>query len=212
MGALAGGPFEDLALAADRNPPVLHPRSRDGRDAPRIEKHPAYVALERTAFERFGLAAMSHRAGVFGAEAPLHPLVKYGLTFLLVQAEFGLCCPLSMTDALTRTLRKFGDPELVARHLPALTSQDLETLAHGAMFMTEQQAGSDVGAVETTARRENGEWVLTGDKWFCSNPDSDLAMVLARPEEGVEGTPGLSLYLVPATLPDGTPNLGASCS
>ncbi|RAG12403.1 hypothetical protein DN579_31165, partial [Burkholderia multivorans] len=42
---------------------------------------------------------------------PLHglaapPLVKYALTFLFVQAEFGLCCPVSMTDSLTRTLRR----------------------------------------------------------------------------------------------------------
>jgi len=206
MGALAGGPLEDLALAADRHPPKLHVRTRDGRDEDRIEKHPGYVELERVAFERFGLAAMSHRAGVFGADAPLHPLVKYGLTFLLVQAEFGLCCPLSMTDSLTRTLRKFGDPELVARHVPALTSQSLDTLAQGAMFMTEQIAGSDVGAVETEAVRDGERWRLTGEKWFCSNPDAALAMVLARPEGAPPGTRGLSLFLLPRTLPDGARN------
>jgi acyl-CoA dehydrogenase len=206
MGALAGGPLEELALAADKNPPKLHLRTRDGRDEERIEKHPAYVELERVAFERFGLAAMSHRAGVFGAPGPLPPLVKYGLTFLMVQAEFGLCCPLSMTDSLTRTLRRFGDPDLVARHLPALTSQSLETLAQGAMFMTEQIAGSDVGAVETEARRDGERWRLSGDKWFCSNPDAALAMVLARPEGGAPGTRGLSLFLVPRRRADGTPN------
>ncbi|MEK9673901.1 MAG: hypothetical protein VW268_15595 [Rhodospirillaceae bacterium] len=60
--------------------------------------------MERVAFGDFGLAAMSHRAGVFGADAKLPPLVTHALVYLFVQAEFGLCCPLSMTDALTRTL------------------------------------------------------------------------------------------------------------
>jgi acyl-CoA dehydrogenase len=53
---------------------------------------------------------MSHRAGVLGWPQPMPPAAKYALTYLFVQAEFGLCCPLSMTDSLTRTLRKFGEP------------------------------------------------------------------------------------------------------
>lgn len=143
---------------------------------------------------------------MLGADAPLPPIVKYGLTYLFVQAEFGLCCPLSMTDSLTRTLRKFGKPELVARYIDGLTSQDMDALTQGAMFMTEQIAGSDVGAIETTARFEDGEWRLYGDKWFCSNPDAGLAMVLARPEGGESGTKGLSLFLLPRHRPDGSKN------
>ncbi len=206
MGALAGGELERLALEADRNPPVLHIRARNGADHERIEKHPDYRALEQVAFGDFGLAAMSHRAGVFGENAPLPPIVKYGLTYLFVQAEFGLCCPLSMTDSLTRTLRKFGAPELVARYIDGLTAQEMDDLTQGAMFMTEQIAGSDVGAIETTARFEDGEWRLYGDKWFCSNPDAGLAMVLARPEGGDGGTRGLSLFLLPRHRPDGSKN------
>ncbi len=67
---------------------------------------------------------MSHRGGVLGWKEPLPPIAKYALTYLFVQAEFGVCCPLSMTDALTRTIRKFADPALVARYLPGLTSQE----------------------------------------------------------------------------------------
>ncbi|WP_102226582.1 acyl-CoA dehydrogenase family protein [Acidimangrovimonas sediminis] len=211
MGALTGGRLEQLALRADKNPPVLHIRARNGADEERIEKHPAYEALEQVAFGEFGLAAMSHRGGVFGAEEKLPPLVKYALVYLFVQAEFGLCCPLSMTDSLTRTLVKFGSPELVARYLDRLTSQDMDSLFQGAMFMTEQIAGSDVGAIETVARQEDGTWRLYGDKWFCSNPDAALAMVLARPEGGGDGTggagtKGLSLFLLPRHLADGRRN------
>ena len=206
MGALAGGALEELALTADKNPPTLHIRARNGADLERIEKHPAYVELEKVAYGEFGLAAMSHRAGVFGAEDKLPPLVKYALVYLFVQAEFGLCCPLSMTDSLTRTLVKFGDKELIDRYFDQLTSQDMDQLFQGAMFMTEQMAGSDVGAIDTVARQEGGEWKLYGDKWFCSNPDAALAMVLARPEGAGDGTKALSLFLLPRHLPDGTKN------
>jgi len=206
MGELVGDRLEELALAADKNPPVLSIRARNGAPHEVVHKHPAYVELERYAFGEFGLAAMSHRGGVFGVDHKLPPLVKYALVYLFVQAEFGLCCPLSMTDSLTRTLVKFGSRELVDRYFAQLTSQDMDTLYQGAMFMTEQVAGSDVGAIGTTARLENGEWRLHGDKWFCSNPDAALSMVLARPEGGNQGTKGLSLFLLPRHLPDGRKN------
>ncbi|MBR9763357.1 MAG: DNA alkylation response protein [Rhodobacteraceae bacterium] len=206
MGALVGDELEGLALSADRNPPILSIRSRNGASVENITKHPDFRELERYAFSEFGLAAMSHRGGVFGAPEKLPPFVKYALVYLFVQSEFGLCCPLSMTDSLTRTLVKFGEPGLVARYFDQLTSQDMGELFQGAMFMTEQAAGSDVGAIDTTARLEDGNWKLFGDKWFCSNPDAALAMVLARPEGGDAGTRGLSLFLLPRHLPDGSRN------
>ena len=208
LGALAGSRLDDLAGAADRNPPKLHHRDRTGADRQSIEKHPAYEEMERLAFGEYGLAAMSHRPGVFGWPQALPPAAKYAISYLFVQAEFGLCCPVSMTDALARTLAKFGSAELIARYLPGLTATDMDVHLQGAMFMTEQAAGSDVGATATIARPAamGGHWLLEGDKWFCSNADADLALVLARPEGGAAGTRGLSLFLLPRQLPDGTPN------
>ena len=107
---------------------------------------------------------------------------------------------------LFRSIRKFADPALVARYLPGLTSQDLDSLMQGAMFMTEQHAGSDVGSISTSAKLDDGEWRLYGDKWFCSNADAALALVLARPEGAPAGTQGLSLFLLPRSLSDGSPN------
>ncbi len=206
LGALAGGHLDDLAATADRNPPTLSVRRRTGQDASDIHKHPAYVEMERLAYSAFGLAALSHRPGVLGWPAPMPPAAKYALTYLFVQAEFGLCCPVSMTDSLTRTLRKFGAPELVERYFARLTSLDFDTLAQGAMFMTEQGAGSDVAATATRAEPSNeASWRLWGDKWFCSNADADLAMVLAR-SEPTPGLAGISLFLLPKVRPDGTPN------
>jgi alkylation response protein AidB-like acyl-CoA dehydrogenase len=207
LGKLAGAELDELAGIADRNPPTLQHRSRSGLDEQRIIKHPAYVQMERVALSEFGLGAMSHREETLGWRGPMPPIVKYVLTYLFVQSEFGLCCPVSMTDSLTRTLRKFGSAELVARYLPRLTSLDFDELAQGAMFMTEQAAGSDIAATATLARpAENGSWTLHGDKWFCSNPDADLAMVLARTEDAAPGMKGVSLFLLPRRLDDGSAN------
>ena len=90
--------------------------------------------------------------------------------------------------------------------LPQVTSQDFDTLRQGAMFMTEQGAGSDVSATEVTAEpQEDGTWRLYGDKWFCSNPDAGFAMVLAR-SEPQPGLRGVSLFLLPRDLPGGEHN------
>ncbi len=214
LGAMAGGVLDTWAQTADKNPPELLHRTRTGLDGQRIVKHPAYVELEKVAFSRFGLAAASHRAGVLGWPAPLPPIAKYAFTYLYVQAEFGVCCPLSMTDSLTRTLRKFAAPELVNKYLAQLTTQDFDQLLQGAMFMTEQGAGSDVAATEARAvpvtgagpGGAEGAYHLYGDKWFCSNADAGLAMVLARPEGAPAGMKGLSLFLLPRTLDDGSAN------
>ncbi|MDF0605575.1 acyl-CoA dehydrogenase family protein [Neisseriaceae bacterium TC5R-5] len=205
LGQRICGELDTLAQSADRNPPILHVRTRRAEALDYIEKHPDFIALEKVAYAELGLASLSHVA-----DGP-PPLLKYALTYLFVQAEFGLCCPVSMTDSLTRTLCKFGSPELIARYLPHLSSREFDKLYQGAMFMTEQKAGSDVGQIETRARHSeypdgSHRWQLFGDKWFCSNPDADLAMVLARPEGAPDGIAGLGLFLLPKTLPNGQRN------
>src|SRR6201991_3247457 len=56
------------------------------------------------------------------------------------------------------------------------------------------------------AWRENGEWRLTGDKWFCSHTDADVALLLARPQGAPPGTKGLALFALPRRLKDGRRN------
>jgi acyl-CoA dehydrogenase len=206
LGELAGGHLDELANTADKNPPTLTLRRRTGEDCAIVEKHPAFVQMERLAYSEFGLAAMSHRGGVLGWPEPMPPAAKYAILYLFIQAEFGLACPVSMTDSLTRTLKRFGEPALVERFIGRLTTLDFDDLSQGAMFMTEQGAGSDIAATATIAEPQaDGTWRLTGDKWFCSNPDADLAMVLAR-SGAEEGHRGISLFLLPRTKADGCPN------
>jgi alkylation response protein AidB-like acyl-CoA dehydrogenase len=87
-----------------------------------------------------------------------------------------------------------------------MLSADLSTLWKGTQFITEKAGGSDVGAIETVARQEGGEWRLYGDKWFCSHTDADVALMLARPEGAPSGTRGLALFALPRRLEDGSRN------
>ena len=207
MGAVAGDELDALAAEADRHPPTLRPYDERGRRVDEVVFHPAYRAMERLAFERFALAAMSHRDGALGWPGRVPHVVKYALSYLFAQSEFGLLCPVNMTDSTVRMLSRFGSNELRSRYLLRLTAMTLEDLWQGTQWMTEKTGGSDVGALTTLARRDaDGTWRLWGDKWFASNASADVALTLARPEGAPAGTRGLGLFLVPRHLPDGARN------
>src|SRR3954471_5382333 len=206
LGALAGCRLDELARIADKNPPLLHARDRFGRDEDWIEYHPAYREMERIAFGDFQFHAMSHRGGALGSSQPLPAVAKYAFQYLFVQAEFGLMCPISVTDTSIHLIRKFASAELRDYLLPKMLSGELATLWKGTQFMTERAGGSDVGAIETVARLQDGVWRLTGEKWFCSHADADVALLLARPEGAPPGTKGLALFALPRRQKDGRRN------
>ncbi len=206
LGQLAGGRLDELARIADRHPPVLHPRDRFGRDEDWIEYHPAYREIEAIAFGDFQFQAMSHRPGVLGMDVALPPVAKYAFQYLFVQAEFGLMCPISVTDTSIHLIRRFASPELRSYLLPRMLSADLASLWKGTQFITEKAGGSDIGAIETIAHDEGGVWRLYGEKWFCSHADADVALILARPEGAPGGTRGLALFALPRRLADGRRN------
>lgn len=206
LGQLAGGRLDELAAIAERHKPVLHPRDRFGRDEEWIEHHPAYHEMERIAFEQFGLHAMSHVPGVLGWPAPVPPIAKYAFTYLFVQAEFGLMCPISLTDTGLHMMRRFGSDELKRKFADRVVLQDRERMLRCSQFMTEKAGGSDVGLVETVAIPDGAHWRLYGEKWFCSHADADVALLLARPEGRPAGTGGLGMFLMPKTLDDGSRN------
>jgi len=206
LGELAGGRLHDLSETAERHPPELHLRDRQGRDEEWIEYHPTYREMEQIAFGRFGMHAMTHRAGVLNWPAPMPSIAKYVFHYLFAQAEFGLLCPVNLTDSSSELVRRFGSEELRARYLDAMWSQDLGRLHRCAQFMTEKAGGSDVGAGDLKAVHEGDHWRLWGEKWFCSNVDAELAVLLARPDGAAAGGRGLGLFLMPKTLPDNSRN------
>jgi acyl-CoA dehydrogenase len=206
LGALAGGRLDELAKVADKHPPVLNPRDRFGRDEDWIDYHSSYREMETIAFGDFQFHAMSHRAGTLGMDRPLPAVAKYALQYLFVQAEFGLMCPISVTDTSIHLIRRFASQELKDYLLPKMLSGDVATMWKGTQFMTERAGGSDVGAIETVARYQDGEWRLSGDKWFCSHADADVALLLARPQGAASGTRGLALFALPRRLKNGRRN------
>ncbi|MGD9941629.1 MAG: acyl-CoA dehydrogenase family protein [Burkholderiaceae bacterium] len=205
LGEAAGGWLDELASVADRNPPVLRPRDRFGRDTNDVDYHPAYKQMERFAFGQLGLAAMSHKPGLFGWSAPVPPVIKYAFTYLFSQAEFGLLCPINGTDAAAQMIRRHGDERLQQR-MQGMLSQDMNELAKVGHFMTEKHGGSDLGGIETRAERDGEHWRLYGEKWFCSAIDADFILVLARPDGAAAGSRGLGMFVVPRLLDGGAPN------
>jgi len=206
LGELAGGRLDECGRMADRHGPVLHPRDKFGRDVQTIEYHPAYRELENAAFGEFGIHAMSHRKGILGWPEVYPVTAKHAFTFLFNQCEFGMGCPINVTDGAAKLLSRFGDEALKAKYLDGLTQTDMSRLTQGGQFMTEKEGGSDVGSLTSRAVREGDHWRLYGEKWFCSNADAKVVMLLARPEGAGPGTRGVGLFLMPRVLDDGTQN------
>src|SRR3979411_2869480 len=203
LGALAGGHLDECARLADRHVPVLRQRDRFGRDTQSIECHPAYHELERAAFGEFGIHAMSLREGILGWPEKYPVVAKHAFTFLFTQAASGLGCPINVTDGCAKLLSRFGDEALKAKYLDGLTQTDMNKLTQGGQFMTEKEGGSDVGKLTTSAVQDGDRWVLSGEKWFCSNADAEVVMLLARPQGAVGGPRGVGLFLMPRGLDHG---------
>ena len=206
LGGLAGGRLDECARLADRHTPILHQRDKFGRDVQTIEYHPAYRELEDAAFGRFGIHALSHRKGIMGWDGVYPAAAKHAFTYLFNQTEFGMGCPINVTDGSAMLLSRYGSDDLKAKYLDGLTTTDMSRLTQGAQFMTEKEGGSDVGSLTTVARHVDGQWRLYGEKWFCSNADGKVATLLARPEGAGAGTRGLALFLMPRFLDDGSQN------
>jgi putative acyl-CoA dehydrogenase len=195
FGEVVGGEPLRLGAVADRNPPLLRTHDRFGHRVDEIEFHPAWTELLRLGI-RAEIPSLPWRDGRPGSH-----VVRGALLMLLSQAEAGVACPLSMTYASIPTLRQ--SPELAAVWEPALTDSDPARAALCGMGMTEKQGGSDVRANTTQAEpAEDGVYALTGHKWFCSHPACDAFLVLAH------APGGLSCFLLPRILPDGSRNAG----
>ncbi len=198
---LSGEPLEWGRLA-NENPPRLRTHDRFGNRIDEVEFHPAWHWLLKTSVEH-GLHALSWREPRAGAQ-----VARATLFYLMAQVEAGHGCPISMTHAAVPVLR--AQPELAAVWQPLLTAlvydpglkpAEEKRGALCGMAMTERQGGSDVRANLTAARAVgDGEYELTGHKWFCSAPMCDAFLVLAQ------AGGGLSCFLVPRVLPDGTRN------
>ncbi|MGH2493713.1 MAG: isovaleryl-CoA dehydrogenase [Ktedonobacteraceae bacterium] len=206
LGSIAGSE-EAIQWSFDANTvtPVLHTFDRTGQRIDEVTFHPAWHNLMRTSINA-GAHSLSWRE-----ERPGRHVARAAVFYVSSQMEGGHCCPLSMTHAAVSVLR--GQPHLAATWEPLLTSliyepglrplQEKQGILCG-MGMTEKQGGSDVRANTTRAVPSSSEgehvYLLTGHKWFCSAPMCDMFLVLAQ------APGGLTCFLLPRMLPDGTRN------
>ncbi len=202
VGAISGArQTQRWGELANRNRPILRTHDRYGHRVDEVEYDPAYHELMRTAVEH-GL-----HAAPWADERPGAHVVRAAKTSVWT-AEPGHMCPISMTYAVVPALR--CNPELAAVYEPLLTSRHYDAELKvpstklgitAGMSMTEKQGGSDVRAGTSQATpNADGTVSLTGHKWFTSAPMCDVFLVLAQ------APGGLSCFLLPRVLPDGSRN------
>ncbi|MFE5506271.1 acyl-CoA dehydrogenase family protein [Amycolatopsis japonica] len=203
LGRLAGSEqAQEWGRLVNENEPVLRTHDRVGNRIDEVEFHPYWHELMDVAVS-YGLHAAPWRDPRPGAHA-----ARAAKMYVWGQVDAGHTCPISMTYAAVPALR--FNPELSARYEPLLAATEYDFglrepsskrgLIAG-MSMTEKQGGSDVRANTTTARPlGDGSYVIVGHKWFTSAPMSDMFLTLAQ------APGGLSCFLLPRVLPDGSRN------
>ena len=194
----------DWGVQANRVPPVLETHDRYGRRIDEVTFHPAYHELMSLGLEA-GLASAAWDGTANGH------VLHAAILFLTGQADSGTSCPMTMTYASVPALAvepAVGAPWIEkirgGRYDPAFRPAPDKAGVTIGMAMTEKQGGSDVRANTTRAEPtgEDGWYRLTGHKWFCSAPMSDAFLTLAQ------APGGLTCFLLPRWLPDGTRNGG----
>ncbi|MCJ0906829.1 acyl-CoA dehydrogenase family protein [Rhodococcus sp. ARC_M6] len=203
LGILAGTEkVQDWGRLANENPPILKPYDRFGHRIDDIEFHPAWHDLMSTAVANglHGSPWSDDRAGSHVARA-----AKF---YVWSNVEAGHTCPISATYAAIPALR--DTPELADTYEALLSNRLYEPGLKAplskagllaTMSMTEKQGGSDIRANTTRATRQfDGSYLIVGHKWFTSATMADLYLALAQTDSGV------TCFLVPRVLPDGTHN------
>jgi len=191
-GQFVGHTLADNADLVDRHSPQLHTFDDRGEVQNEVEYHPAQFETERRTYEEFRLTHDAFHAPP-GRDDPvglLHPLTMQSLVCF---ADVGFACASSMTTGAAVVLEKFAGAGAgagsgagadadgtLADYFECLTTDDSDDHVEGAMFLTEKQGGSDVGANETRAEpQEDGTYELHGEKWFFSRGQRRIYSSLA---------------------------------
>ena len=189
---------------ANRYPPELRTHDRYGNRVDQVDFHPSWHSLLD-----LGIGHGVHSLAWEDDAPEASHVVRAAMAFMAWQIEAGHACPVSMTHWVVPVLRTTSDmagewvPRLLARNYdPRFLPAAEKTGALMGMGMTEKQGGSDVRSNTTVAApiRGEGEYLLTGHKWFTSAPMCDAFLVLAQ------APGGLSCFLLPRFTPDGQVN------
>ncbi len=165
---------------------------------------PAHVKNGYERLRAAGLVAFGVQERFGGFELPAS--IANIILQMIARADAALMTVMGLQAGVAEDIQKYAPEELAQRYLPRFVTGEVQ----GAMDLTEPQAGSDLGSITTRAREENGRFFLDGQKIFITNGGAEVHLVLARDDATFEQskgtTKGLSLYLCPRTLPDGSVN------
>ena len=211
---LGSSAMQEQGRLANAYPPIFRPFDRAGRRIDEVEFHPAWHALMAR------LIGEGVHADPWVQPGPGAQVARAAKYFLFSQVENGTQCPTTMTYAVVPVMQKFAAavPAVAQDWLPKILSRAYDPASAPVaakrgvllgMGMTEKQGGSDVRSNTTRAElagrsRYGDEYRLTGHKWFFSAPQCDAHLVLAQTDPGSPA--GITCFLVPRWLPDGSRN------
>jgi len=200
FGELLGKKIAARSEVVDKNGPILKTYDNWGQRISEVQHHP-YWNENKADLVRNGFCNLPKAFG-----APVAGVVIASVNYLLSQCDTALLCALGMTTAAATIAQLHAPLNIRDQIVARLTSIDPDEAWEAGMFLTERQGGSDVGANTTTAYPDGDDWRIYGEKFFCSNVDAEIFVVLARPEGAQPGSRGLATFLVPRKLPDGSDN------
>ena len=188
LGRSTASELVELSRAAEAVPPRHVPFGAFGRRVDVIETSAAWKALKAFSAAH-GIVATGYDEDLGNQRR----VAQLGLLHLFSASSATYSCPLAMTDAAARVLL---DNDCEPALLRGLLSRDPSTFITSGQWMTERPGGSDVGRTETVAREDGDHYRLYGVKWFTSATTSEMALTLARIDEDIKGSRGLSLFAV----------------
>lgn len=203
LAAEVTGPLRDAHRQAEANPPRLVRYGPWGERIDRVET-PTGWQTHRRAAARHALVALPYLPGARQQWGAATRVVQHALLHLYGPESATFSCPVAMSDGAAALLcHPDVDPAVRDAWLPPLVATDPAVAITSGQWMTEATGGSDLARAATTARHDGDGWRLTGEKWFCSAIDAEIAIALARPAGADAGSRTLVPFLVPRDQPDG---------
>jgi acyl-CoA dehydrogenase len=200
IGELMGGPVARWAEQTDRVPARLERYDRWGHDISQVVQPSSFIESKRAVLDAQKALKDDARQAGFRSSMPL-----FAANYLLNQADIGMGCALGTGGGMVKSLVTAYAPADVREHvLDKFASGEWE--GETAQLLTERAGGSDLGMLETTATRHGDSWLLNGFKWFASNCDGQVFVVLAKPEGAEDSSRGVATFLVLRTRRDGSRN------
>ena len=198
------GPVTERAEQTDKNPPRLERYDRWGHDVSRVIMPESFEAA-RSDLNDQSFASPEFRAAAARAGVDVAPL-STARSYLLDQADIGMACALGTGGDMVIQLADQFAPEDAKVRVKEVLAEGGALTGETAQLLTERTGGSDLAALETTARRDGHAWLLNGLKWFVSNVDGAAYVVLAKPEGAADSVRGIVPFLVLRERSDGSRN------